>query len=237
MTKSIIKEIKILDLISKLKNSEFVFLLPLVSFIHCNNQLPDNYNYYISQIPIRQYQSKNNQDFLVLQTLLLLKKFDTQNSLLPLFKVMKSNYNNLSYFNLNSSFKNIFLKPLLINKNSKIINKLIFDERFSDKLPEILYSCYHSNISSETKNNIIERFIYLNTQFNKEFLFYLFNFSSKYFDVDRYILYLRKTPNFIEYLSLQEELILEKHKNNNNIIQQIHIEYEKISIKFNFLNF
>lgn len=237
MTKSIIKEIKILDLISKLKNSEFVFLLPLVSFIHCNNQLPDNYNYYISQIPIRQYQSKNNQDFLVLQTLLLLKKFDTQNSLLPLFKVMKSNYNNLSYFNLNSSFKNIFLKPLLIKKNSKIINKLIFDERFSDKLPEILYSCYLSNISSETKNNIIERFIYLNTQFNKEFLFYLFNFSSKYFDVDRYILYLKKTPNFMEYLSLQEELILEKYKNNDNIIQQIHMEYEKISIKFNFLNF
>lgn len=237
MTKFIIKETKILDLILKLKNTEFDFIIPLVSFIHDNNQLPDNYNYYISQIPIRQYQSKNEQDFLVLQTLLLLKKFDTQNSLLPLFKVMQSNYHNLSYFNLNSSFKNIFLKQLSIKKNSKIINKLILDERFADKLPEILYSCYFSNISSETKNNIIERFIHVNTEFTKEFILYLFNFPSEYIGVTRYILYIQKTPNFIEYLSLQKELILEKYKNNDNIIQQIHMEYEKTSIKFNFLNF
>lgn len=231
------KEIKTVDLISQLKNTEFDFLIPLVSFIHQNNSLPDNYNDYIFQIPIRKYNTSGH-DFLVLQTLLLLKKFDTKNSLISLFKIMiNKNYNNLFYFNLNSSFKTIFLNLLFNKKNSKTINKLIFDESFSDKLPEILCRFYHSNISEETKNSIVEQFININKQFTKNFLLYLLNYDSTRFELKQYLLYLNKTPDFIHYLSFKKELLLDKYKNDQIITSEINREYETISIKFNLLNF
>lgn len=232
------KEIKTVDLISQLKNTEFDFLIPLVSFINQNNSLPENYNDYISQIPIRKYHNKSDNDFLVLQTLLLLKKFDTKNTLLSLFKNMTAkNYKNLYYFNLNSSFKNTFLKQIFIKKNSKTINKLIFDERFFDKLPEILYTFYQSKISEETKNSIVEQFIDKNKNFTKNFIIYLLNYSSTWLEPKQYLLYLNKTPDIIHYLSLKKELLLDKYKNNETIISEINREYEKISIKLNLLNF
>lgn len=241
MIKSIImKEIKILDLILKLKNTEFDFLIPLLSFIHDNNQLPDNYSELIKEIPLYNYNRNIEDHFLIFDILLLLKNFDTKKSLLPLFKIMTiNNYDNLFYFNMDSSFKNAFLSLVIKENKLEFIQKILNDEKFNDELGNLFYSCYYLKIPAKLKHHILNKFFKLNknlNEFNLKQINKLKNCSQNFLILN-YFLFYKKFPNILDYLFYEKTLLLERHRYQPEIIMSIESEYESIVFNFNLQNF
>lgn len=228
------------NLIAELQKSYFDFLIPLVYSILEYNKLPDNYSELIKEIPLYNYNKNIEDHLLIFDILLLLKNFDTKKSLLPLFKIMTiNNYDNLFYFNMDSSFKNAFLSLVIKENKLEFIKNILNDEKFNDELGNLFYSCYYLKILVKLKHHILNKFFKLNkdlNEFNLKQINKLKN-SSKNFLILNYFLFYKKFPNILDYLFYEKTLLLERHRYHQEIIMSIESEYESIVFNFNLQNF